>query len=227
MTNRTINYLDAATWAEAAATSVMRFVMHASQRHGFCSVMLTGGRSAERLYQAWSALPEFSQMHNVRFYFGDERCVPPEDLESNYGLAMRTLFRHGVPPSCSIIRMAAELPDRDAAAAAYEARLPDRLDILLLSIGEDGHIASLFPHSTALFETRQSIIPVHVPKSPSGRLTITPQVISRADHIFVMALGPVKAAVFDRAKAEPEDFAALPARLVLNAIWFLDSKSTN
>ena len=62
-----------------------------------CSVMLTGGRSAARLYKAWRDLPAFQQMTGVSFYFGDERCVPPDYAESNYGMAIQTLFHHGVP----------------------------------------------------------------------------------------------------------------------------------
>ena len=67
--------------------------------------MLTGGGSAARLYKAWRDLPAFQQMTGVSFYFGDERCVPPDNSESNYGMAMQTLFSHGVPIECSVFRM--------------------------------------------------------------------------------------------------------------------------
>jgi len=155
-----IYHLAPTSWPSAAATQIMAAVAQTCQARGTCSVMLTGGRSAAQLYEAWAGLPEFCQLHNVHFYFGDERCVPPDHPESNFGLAMRTLFKHGVPPACKVIRMAAEQADREAAAAAYEAQLPDKLDVLLLSVGEDGHIASLFPHSAALLETRRGVVPV-------------------------------------------------------------------
>jgi len=187
-----------------------------------CDVMLTGGRSAELLYTAWAALPEFDTLRNVRFYFGDERCVPPDHSQSNYGLAMRTLFCHGVPQNCTVTRMAAEQPDHAAAAAAYEQTLPARLDVLLLSVGEDGHIASLFPQSEALSETRRRVIAITAPKPPHDRLTVAPSVIAEAKHVFVMALGETKAAVFQRAKTEPQSVADLPARLVLGATWLFD-----
>jgi len=218
-----IHHLAPTTWPSTAATLVMAAVEHACQTRGTCSVMLTGGRSAARLYEAWAGLPEFGQLRNVDFYFGDERCVPPDHPESNYGLVMRTLFKHGVPPACKVIRMEAEQADREAAATEYEAQLPDKLDVMLLSVGEDGHIASLFPHAPALLETRRRVAPVFAPKPPSERLTVTPLVIAQADQVFVMAVGQVKAAVYRHAQTEPQDIAALPARLVLNATWLRDS----
>lgn len=188
--------------------------------------MLTGGRSAESMYRTWAARPEFGRLRNVQFYFSDERCVPPDHPESNYGLAMRTLFQHGVPYSCEVIRILAELPDHDAAATAYEAKLPERLDALLLSVGEDGHIASLFPHSSALLETRRRVVYVNTPKPPVERITVTPGVITQAHHVFVMALGQIKADLYKQAQIDPHNIASLPARLVLNATWFLDTQST-
>lgn len=218
-----VKFVEAATWASAAANLVMEAIVQTCLAQGSCSVMLTGGRSAGRLYEAWAALPEFDQMRHVDFYFGDERCVPPDHPESNCGLAMCTLFQHGVPAACSVIRMVADQADSDAAAAAYEQLLPDRLDVLLLSVGEDGHIASLFPYSDALLETRRRVVPVCVPKPPYERLTVTPPLIAAAAQVFVMAIGSAKAAVFKQAQAEPQAIAALPARLVLSATWFLDT----
>lgn len=220
-------YLAPANWATTAATLVMAAVAQTCLTRGACFVMLTGGRSAAQLYLAWAALPEFGQLRNVHFYFGDDRCVPPDHMESNYALAMHTLFQHGLPHACTVTRMAAEETDHAAAAAAYEAQLPERLDVLLLSVGEDGHIASLFPHSPALLETRRRVAPVSAPKPPPERLTITPPVIAQAAQVFVMALGPAKAAIYQQAQAAPQDIAALPARLVLNATWLLDTQHTD
>jgi 6-phosphogluconolactonase len=222
-----VSYVEIASWANAAATLVMGTIEKTCQVRGSCSVMLTGGRSAARLYDVWAALPEFHQMRHVSFYFSDERCVSPDHQDSNFGLAMRTLFQHGLPPTCEVIRMTAEQADREAAAAAYEAQLPERLDVLLLSVGEDGHIASLFPYSPALLETGRRVVPVQTPKPPPERLTVTPLVIAQAAQVFVMALGSAKAAVFKQAQAEPQDIATLPGRLVLNATWLLEEQFTD
>lgn len=220
-------YLEPTTWATTAATQIMVAITQTRQEQGGCSVMLTGGRSAAHLYQAWAALPDFDQLRNVQFYFGDERCVPPEHPESNYGLAMRTLFKRGLPQDCMVTRMPAERSDHDAVAEAYAKQLPDRPDVMLLSVGEDGHVASLFPHNSALFETNRRVVYVHAPKPPLERLTVTPVVITLAAQVFVMALGSAKASIFQLAQTEPNNIFDLPARLVLNATWFLDTQLPN
>ena len=216
-----LNTLNSAKWAHVMLSEIMDAIEKSCDEREACTGMRTGGKSALALYKAWLKLPGFSSLKNIHFYFGDERCVPPYHVESNYGLAVRTLFQHGVPPSCNVFRIPAEYPDREATAKMYEAQLPERLDILLLSMGEDGHIASLFPHSSALFETRRRMVHVMAPRPPFARLTVTPSVITGARHVFVMALGAAKASTFREARLAPYDIAGLPARLVLNAKWFL------
>ncbi len=107
-------------WPEKAAALISDSIASILKEQRTCNVMLTGGRSAARLYKAWSAHPTFHLLAGVDFYFGDERCVPSDHLESNYGLVMRTLFDRGVPEGCRIVRMEAGRPDRDVAAIAYE-----------------------------------------------------------------------------------------------------------
>lgn len=202
---------------------VMTKIMQMHRVQGSCTVMLTGGRSAECLYQAWANLTGFSEMRGIRFYFGDERCVPPDHPESNYGMVMRTLFRRGVPNACEVIRMVGEHFNHAGAAMAYAQQLPERIDVLLLTAGEDGHIASLFPHHSALQEMERKVVSIVGPKPPPCRLTITPPVIRSARTVFVLAPGAAKASVLKRAQLEPNQIEALPARMVLDANWILDT----
>jgi 6-phosphogluconolactonase len=211
------------TWAEQSARLVQDAVQDACLRHGGCSVMLTGGRSAERLYRAWRELPAFDKLQSVVFFFGDERSVPPDDPESNYGLVMRTLFAQGVPAGCSVARIEAEDPDCESAALRYERLLPSRIDVLLLGVGEDGHIASLFPHGKPLKEQVRKLVPVVGTKEPRARMTVTPVVIAHASSVFVIANGEAKAAVVRRVSDGREDCHALPACLVREATWLLDA----
>lgn len=210
------------SWAKFSAMAIQAAIDDVLASRGHCNVVLTGGRSAGRLYEVWGKLLEDLARINVDFYFGDERCVVPEHSESNFGLVMRTLFACGVPTGCSVFRMNAESADLAGAAANYAALLPRVVDVLLLGVGEDGHIASLFPWSPALYETRRRVVPVRGPKSPQQRLTITAPVITQARRTFVLAPGS-KAAVHEEALREPEDFLACPARLVLGATWLLDT----
>ena len=213
-------------WPTMAADLIQNSINNVLAKQGKCSVMLTGGRSAARLYKTWCDLPSFQQMTGLSFYFGDERCVPPDHAESNYGLVMRTLFPHGVQTGCSVFRMEAEATDQEAAAQRYADLLPESIDVLLLGVGEDGHIASLFPNSTALQERNRRVVPITGPKPPFERLTITPPVIAQAKSIFVLATGTAKAKVFSIARQAPSNFDALPARLVLSATCLLDTALT-
>ena len=185
--------------------------------------MLTGGRSAGQLYCAWRDHPSFNQLRSIIFLFGDERCVLPFDSESNYGLVMRTLFARGIPSGCSLQRMEGDAFDRNAASLRYERLLPSKIDILLLGVGEDGHIASLFPGSAALDECVRKVVPVIGAKEPRARLTITPPVIANASSVFVLANGEAKASVFRRVAAGEEEFHVFPACLARNATWLLDT----
>ncbi len=212
-------------WADVAADAVLARITARLREDGHCTVMLTGGRCAAQLHTAWACHPDFRRLSGVTFYFGDERCVPPDHSESNFGLAMRTLFAAGVPAGCAVHRMEADSADQEAAAARYAAALPGRIDVLLLGVGEDGHVASLFPHNVALGETRRGVVAITGPKPPLRRLTITPLVIRQARYVFVLAAGAAKAAVLAEALRAPEAVAACPARLVLGATWLLEDES--
>ena len=100
--------------------------------------------------------------------------------------------------------------------------MPDSIDVLLLGVGEDGHIASLFPNNASLQERKRRVIPITGPKPPFERLTITPQVIAKARSVFMLATGSAKAAMLCAALNNPNDIAALPARLTLGGTWLMD-----
>ena len=115
-----------------------------------------------------------------------------------------------------------EVAGREAAALRYADLLPDLIDVLLLGVGEDGHIASLFPNNASLQERKRRVIPITGPKPPFKRLTITPQVIAKARSVFMLATGSAKAAMLCSALNNPNDIAALPARLTLGGTWLMD-----
>lgn len=220
-----IKLFEAGEWAERAATLIQDRIDAVLSVRGRCSVMLTGGRSAERLYSAWAELPAFWRMKGVDFFFGDERCVPPAHVESNFGMVMKCLFKRGIPAGCSVFRMEADELDLEAASQRYAGLMPDEIDVLLLGVGEDGHIASLFPGGEALKENVKRVLSVTGTKPPYARLTITPPVIAKAEAIFVLAPGREKGLVLSKALQATGDFAILPACLVLNATWLLDTSA--
>lgn len=209
-------------WANSAAELVHNTVKNIIIENGACNLMLTGGRSVQALYCAWSKLPDFNELNDVHFYFGDERCVPENHIDSNYYMVMNTLFKNGIPKNCYIHNMKVNNYDVEIAAINYEKKIPKEIDVLLLSIGDDGHIASLFPHSPGLVELNRRVIPVVAANSPYKRLTITPAVLFKSRKIFILAIGEKKLAALKYAMADPEKIADFPARLALKGNWILN-----
>lgn len=184
------------------------------------NLMLTGGKTAGQLYNILGSSPKFlSAFRQLKIYFTDERSVSPTSSESNYKLLLDSFSGLINVKELSIYRMQADHPDLDYAARTYEAALPSSIDVLLLTLGDDGHIASLFPYSPALQEQERAIIPVEPNMTSGWRLTITPNVIRNARHIFVLALGKQKKLIYEKALTNVSDFQEIPGRLVLNANW--------
>lgn len=208
-------------WAAHAASEIAAAVTVAIRERGSCSLGLTGGATAARLYAYWRATRDlpWDRMH---FYFGDERCVPPDHPGSNYGMALAKLGGGDGICGLTMTRMNADRPDLDKAAREYEGDLPAQLDVLLLGMGTDGHIASLFPHHPSLMEIRRTVVSVTTDTEFKDRLTVTPSVIAAARSIFLLATGTEKGKVLAAALQSPADVHALPVRLAIKGTWLLD-----
>jgi 6-phosphogluconolactonase len=153
-------------------------------------------------------------------FWVDERAVPPSSPDSNFRLAMSLWLDSSAASPASIHRMPADNPDLDEAATLYTAELRQvlgeapHLDLVLLGVGPDGHVASLFPGHQALSEERELVLPiVNAPKPPPRRLTLTMPVLADAGRVIVMALGESKAAVMHEALTRED--SSLPVSLVL------------
>jgi 6-phosphogluconolactonase len=204
----------AAEWLEAEIAASIR-------ARGGCALALAGGRTPEPVYRELAQAADID-WKRVSVFFGDERGVPPDNVESNYRMVRAALLARVPIPAASVHRMEAERADRDAAAREYERLLPPALDILVLGVGPDGHTASLFPGSPALREQRRLVLPVVGAKPPAERMTITPPVIAAARRVAVIAAGADKAAVVARALEGPLAPEEVPAQLARRGAWFLD-----
>lgn len=213
-----------AGFAETAAAILAEEIRAAIEAHGRCALALAGGSTPRETYARLAATTHVGRFpwSAVDFYFGDERCVPLDDPESNYRMARDTLFDPLRIPAERIHRIEGERMDPRSAAAEYERLLPDRLDLLLLGIGEDGHTASLFPGSPALDERALRVLAVEAPKPPPRRVTITPPVLESARRILVLASGASKAEAVARALEGPLDPKRTPAQLARRGLWILD-----
>ncbi|MBT8608413.1 hypothetical protein G6656_09015 [Polynucleobacter paneuropaeus] len=183
------------------------------------SVLLTGGRAAKEIYGIWNREYPINSLSGINFYFGDERCVPSSSLDSNCGMINSVLFSNGIPIGCNLFPMNLEFESLDIAAKSYADLLPQKADLVILSAGEDGHIASLFPGSKAVLEEYLSVLCVTDPNG-KNRLTITPKVIRNASEVVVIAYGASKQHLLKEAQMTDSAFK-FPASLVRDAAWIV------
>lgn len=189
---------------EFAVRVAARFFDFVRSKSGSCFVALSGGRSARIFFQAAAALAcaQEQDLSEVHFFWADERCVPPDDSESNYAMASRRLFEPSQIASDHVHRIMGELGPEAASRAEAEliacvasdkAGAPV-LDLVLLGMGEDGHVASLFPGNDLMIESRQSYHAVIGPKPPPQRITLAMSALIRARNAWVLISGPGKQA---------------------------------
>lgn len=136
----------------------------------------------------------------IVLFWGDERGVPPDHIESNYALAERLLLAPLGARAPHAVRMPAEEADAAGAVRRYAAALPPALDLLILGVGEDGHVCSLFPGHRALVASDDRVTTLDdAPKPPRRRMTLTLPYVLASRRIWVVAVGPRKAPVIERA----------------------------
>lgn len=183
--------------AEAFAAEFAAAADQALARAGRCVVAIPGGSVAEHFLPRLAMVRRSWQV--VDLFWCDERAVPVTDPASNAGLAARLLagtpaaaaVRHPMPADASNLGAAAEQYAVDLARALGQE---GRLDLALVGVGEDGHVASLFPEHAALSETRKTVLPIfNSPKPPRRRMTLTLPVLVGARRIVVAAFGTAKA----------------------------------
>lgn len=193
------------------------------------SVALSGGSTPKRLFDLLARPPYSARVHwpDLRVYWGDERCVPPDHPDSNYGMAKQCLLDRVLVQH--VYRMQGEI-DPAEAAAAYERLLPSGpLDLALQGMGPDGHTASLFPHSPALSESNRRVVANYVEKMRSWRITLTVPELRRARHVLFLITGADKAEALRqvlRGPYQPDDY---PSQLFRNSqgavAWYVDRQA--
>ena len=155
-------------------------------------IALSGGNTPRPVYSEIARIARDLPWERVLITFGDERCVPPDDEQSNYRMARQALFIPANVPEKSVMRMRGEI-DPQIAAQEYQDQVDVlatqrgeqiyRHDLILLGLGDDGHTASLFPETAALGETTRRVVANFVPKLATWRLTFTLPLINQARHV--------------------------------------------
>jgi len=215
--------------AGQTAARLVAVLAEAQAARGTASVVLTGGRTGGAVL---AALRDASlDWSTIDIYWGDERFLPGGDPERNETLARRELLDH-VPVAPERVHVMAPSDgefgdDPDAAAEAYAVLVKDvsSFDVCLLGVGEEGHTASVFPHSPAVAETARAVVAVRdCPKPPPTRVSLTLPTIRRAERVWLMTAGEAKAEAVAAALAgaDEADLPAAGARGRQETVWLLD-----
>ncbi len=222
---------DPAAVADAAAARIRDAAIEAIAARGRFTLALTGGSSPLETYGRLASDPfrDAIDWTRVELFWGDERAVGPDRLESNFGAAnQRLVSRVAIPPAC-VHRMKGERVDLDRAAADYAATLRANtdaddagvpvLDLLLLGIGADAHILSLHPGAPAIHGVDADVIAIiDPPMNPAlSRITMTPRVLFAARAVLVFAHTASKAAPLAALLDAPENPSQVPAHLLRHA----------
>jgi 6-phosphogluconolactonase len=204
-------------FATDAADFILERARQATGERNEFRIALSGGNTPRPVYARLAAVANDLPWGLVRFTFGDERCVPPDDPESNFRMARETLLAPAGVPEKSILRMRGEI-DPQIAAQEYQDQLDSiatergesiyRHDLILLGLGDDGHTASLFPGTAALEETTRRVVANFVPKLNAWRLTFTFSFINHARHVCFLVNANKQAELIDRVIKGDSQFPA-------------------
>ena len=228
--------------ARRAAERLTLLIDEAIAARGSAVLSLTGGSTPRRLYalladaaQPWRGRIEWARVH---LFWGDERHVPPEHPDSNFGMADQALVLHVPIPASQVHRMRGELADASDAAREYARELEagfeaagrtDRtFDVMLLGLGEDAHIASIFPGSELLQRPsdKQRVAAIWAAHLNAWRITLTPDAILDSRAIVMLVAGDKKAAAVHAAREAPLDLIRWPAQVLREADervdWLID-----
>jgi 6-phosphogluconolactonase len=207
----------AQNFVSEAAEFLRKQARAALAERGEFRVALSGGHTPRPIYAEFGRIARDLPWEHVRFTFGDERCVPPNDPESNFRMARETLFAPYAVPDASILRMRGEI-DPQLAAQEYEDQLTllatqhgetmYRHDLMLLGLGDDGHTASLFPGTAALEEQVRRVVANFVPELKAWRLTMTLPLINHSRQVLFLVSGEKNRELLERVLEGDKKFPA-------------------
>jgi 6-phosphogluconolactonase len=231
---------DLAELSERGAQLFRETAGQSVERQSRFSVALSGGSTPKALFRLLAsdayAEPMAQLWRETEVFWTDERCVPPDDPQSNYRMALESLLSHVHVPIDQVHRMRGE-DEPELAAEAYALKLDSNFgtsdpafDLILLGMGADAHTASIFPHSPVLNDNEERLVAApYVEKLQAHRLTLTLRVLNHARNVIFLVSGREKAEPLRKVFANVERDAELPARWVRpedgELIWLVDEEA--
>jgi 6-phosphogluconolactonase len=234
---------DPASVARAVAERVAEAAALSADTSGRFTIALSGGSTPRSTYERLASgdLAERVPWEAFHVFWGDDRCVPPDDPDSDYRMAKEAMLDHVPIPSGRVHRIRGEDPPEQA-ARDYEQLLRrsfgvpggppprqdgSRFDLVLLGMGEDGHTASLFPGTGAVNEVERWAIRVQADASPRNRVSLTTPVLNAAARKLFLVTGVGKAPTLARVLEGPRDPDALPSQAIEDPEWFVDAAAAS
>jgi 6-phosphogluconolactonase len=227
---------DLVSLSRAVLEEIFPIIKEAVTKSGKFSIALSGGHTPEKMYSLWAQTEQYrdkTPWERVHLFWSDERYVSSDSLLSNYHMARETLISH-VPISAKNLHpIPTNLSPPGECARAYETELlkffgsePPAFDVQLLGIGPEGHTASLFPDSPALYEKLRWVAAVRVPAEPPQRITLTPAILNNGRNTFFLVAGENKRGILSAIRAESDaQTSQYPAARIhppKEPVWFLD-----
>jgi 6-phosphogluconolactonase len=229
--------LDTAKALASYITSEINGILNISEK---CTVALSGGTTPKLLFEILAARYAGAvNWDSVHFFWVDERCVPPDDKESNYGMAVKTFLSGIRIPSSNIHRIKGE-DNPESEALRYSEELVEiasirnglpGIDIILLGMGDDGHTASIFPGNEDLFSSGSTYVTAVHPVTGQKRVTLTGKAINNAGEVIIFVTGRNKAGIAEKAINNKECKKKLPISCVNpltgKLTWYLDDEAAS
>ncbi len=230
--------------SKQAAEYISKIITQEINKKGWCTVVLSGGKTPQLTYEYLSR-PEYAGnilWEHVHLFWGDERCVPPEDPLSNFNMVNTALLSKTTIPSDNIYPVQAKPEAAEQAARAYEEEIKDFFlvrggedlpcfDLMLLGMGTDGHTASLFPGDSILDEKQRLVCAVCAPDTiePQRRITLTLPAINNTGRVLFLVSGREKKGVVEKILDNRKKAARFyPAARVVpreNLVWFINESN--
>jgi len=219
--------------AEVFAVEIITKINEQAKAGKAIYVMLSGGSTPKLLFGSLAKLSsKVVSWAHVHFYWGDERCVPPDDPESNYRMAKEELLDRIPIPEANIHRIFGENgPEKEAQRYAAEISNIPIFDLIMLGMGDDGHTVSIFPNNLDLMNSSKLCeIGIH-PKTGQKRITITGKVINAAKTVAFLVTGKNKAEIIAEKKKKASSYLTYPASYIHpekgELKWLLDEEAAS
>jgi 6-phosphogluconolactonase len=224
--------------AESLAIELIKQVKDADRKNSIYTIAVSGGKTPQLFFSVLA--DHFAgavKWEHVHFFWVDERCVPPGNAESNFGMTRTVLFPKLKIPEENIHRIRGE-EDPEKEAKRYETELKKFtkkrdglpcIDLMLLGVGEDGHTASIFPGNEKLFSEKKLSVPALHPVTGQERITLTGKVINNSESVIFMVAGKSKEKIVSDILKDKQGKKQSPASYVLPAygtlFWYLDKEA--